>query len=498
MPLRKSSTVWAAVEDERKAANTPQKKWKQSYKGVSAALKSLGLQLVTSEEEFATLSIPIVDRGTHTGKNYGSRKIIVERDGVRSKLLTINTILSGGNSLLTPGERQQINLEVGVRASERTGKGLLTTNRAETIAIEELDSLIESAKVLDRAHILEFRAADVGYKLTACEDDNWVGEQVKTAIGETHACVFSHSSQALRVGNMLEVLKCGMTLTCIGLTRDRAVDVVWLFHGQDAVQMLQSFDTSQRFCPMLHLKFQLAKCNAFTQAISDKQYRFDVGQSKEECSRLLQRKVEIATTGIKRTLQFLNEDISQIASKDHWTEQLSFNLTRDACLRMGAVAERLHEDAYTLVDFRVSIARIQDKVRTRTYGNRHPGCHPYHPDKLDVLQVTCLDDSTVCAFPMRIVRNDKVESFFTVEELMKCFVSTRNIWKTNNAEFMHDFSTEEGARSYVAACEAAARVPPLTNQNFYQNMIDANQHEFGSRKQLQKRKADAELVRDAV
>lgn len=94
---------------------------------------------------------------------------------------------------------------------------------------------------------------------------------------------------------------------------------------------------------------------------------------------------------------------------------------------------------------------------------------------------------------MRIVRNDKVESFFTVDQLMKCFVSTRNIWKTTNAAFMHDLSTDEGAQSYVAACKAAAEVPPLTDQDFYQNMLDANQHLFGSKKQLQRRKA-AELA----
>lgn len=179
----------------------------------------------------------------------------------------------------------------------------------------------------------------------------------------------------------------------------------WIQSYNGVSAALESFDSKLRFSPMLHLKRTISKSNPFTLAYSDKQYRFDVGNNKEECSRLLQRKVEIVKVGQKRSLQFLNEDKSQILSQDHWTEQLSFNLNRNACLKMGVVAERLHQDAYTLVDFRVSSARIQDKVRTRTYGNRHPGCHPYHPDKLDVLQVTCLDDSTVCAFPMRIVRN---------------------------------------------------------------------------------------------
>ena len=36
-------------------------------------------------------------------------------------------------------------------------------------------------------------------------------------------------------------------------------------------------------------------------------------------------------------------------------------------------------------------------------------------------------------------------------------------------------------------------LPALTHQDFYQNMLNANQHLFGSKKQLQRRKA-AELA----
>lgn len=63
---------------------------------------------------------------------------------------------------------------------------------------------------------------------------------------------------------------------------------------------------------------------------------------------------------------------------------------------------------------------------------------------------------------------------------------------------MHDLSTEEGAKSYVAACEAAAQVPPLTDLDFYQNMLNANQHLFCSKKELKKRKAELAQLSDDV
>ena len=493
MPLRKASTVWAAIEQKRTASGMGQIEWRQSYEGVSAAFEYLGIKLMTSKREFDNLPIPMKDRGTHTGKDYGSRKVIVKRGFVDSVPTSIHSLLAGHNSLLTSEERQEIHNKIAEQHSSRTGKGLLTTNCGETSAIDDLDLLIESANILDRQHILEFRAADIAYKLKICVNNAWIGEQVKTAVASVNnECQFNHSGSRLNVKQMLEILNAGMVLTCIGLTQSRAVDVVWILHGPSAIDLLTRFDLSQRFSPILHLKIRLAAANQFTQAISDKQFRFDVGKSKKECARLLKRKIEIIKTGEKQSLQFWNEDKSQIPGKDHWTEQRSFNLTRSACAKMGVLAQRLHEDAYTLVDFRVSRARVQDKVRKRVYGNRHPGSHPYNPDEFDVLQVTCLEDGTAFVFPSRLVKDDKIESFFSDDQLMKCTVSTRNIWKTENAEYMHDLSTEEGAKSYVAACEAAAQIPPLTDRDFYQNMLNANQHLFCSKKELKKRKAEAQ------
>lgn len=58
-------------------------------------------------------------------------------------------------------------------------------------------------------------------------------------------------------------------------------------------------------------------------------------------------------------------------------------------------------------------------------------------------------------------------------------------------------NTEDGAMTYVAVCEAASKVPELTDRTFYSKMLEANEHMFGSAKQRKlkgdKKKAEAEL-----
>ena len=45
----------------------------------------------------------------------------------------------------------------------------------------------------------------------------------------------------LRVRIMLEILKAGMSLTCIGRARDNRIDTVWSSHDDRAEQMLESY-----------------------------------------------------------------------------------------------------------------------------------------------------------------------------------------------------------------------------------------------------------------
>lgn len=192
---------------------------------------------------------------------------------------------------------------------------------------------------------------------------------------------------------MKAILQHNMSLILIGSSFDGRLDVVWLFHGQDAFTNIQAFDDSLQVSPRLHLSTSLAAAKPFTQFITKPEYRFDIGKSRSECKRLLARKVEIVRTGHLNTLEFLNEDDSQVPGCNHRVEQAAFVLTREACASIGAMVTRIVNDGYGSVDFRVNPdsfnARLQDKVESNdSCGLRPQGRHPYNPDSVDILQIT--------------------------------------------------------------------------------------------------------------
>jgi len=51
----------------------------------------------------------------------------------------------------------------------------------------------------------------------------------------------------------------------------------------------------------------------------------------------------------------------------------------------------------------------------------------------------------------------------------------------------YNLKNEKDVRAYVTACEAAALVPILACRDFYKTMVNANQDNFCSKKQLKKR-----------
>ena len=63
----------------------------------------------------------------------------------------------------------------------------------------------------------------------------------------------------LRVNIMLEILKAGMSLTCIGRARDSRVDTVRLSHDDKAEQMLETYNENTAFRRVLHLKQRVCK-----------------------------------------------------------------------------------------------------------------------------------------------------------------------------------------------------------------------------------------------
>jgi hypothetical protein len=81
--------------------------------------------------------------------------------------------------------------------------------------------------------------------------------------------------------------------------------------------------------------------------------------------------------------------------------------------------------------------------------------------------------------------------------MTKCYC-IGNQWKENNAEIMCDLATEEGIKKYVKLCAEAKAIPPLSDQDFYKNMIEKNAEVFANeskkkrlaRQKLKKQKLD--------
>ena len=485
--LRKKSEVWQAVDDQRIALDMPKNQWKRSYEGICAALRHVGLDMVTTKEELAAIPVP---KG-HTGDNNMLRKIVVSRDGRVSVPTALEALLSGKCSLLTDAERKDIANNASQALVALRPKGVAICNDSESKAVDDLDELLQTCDHMQREHLDECRLADIAYcALDEKESAVYVSDQVKAALTDEQGRLHFHDKGgSLMVSGMIRILEARMSLTCIGKTVDDSVDVVWFFEGLDDISSLKAFKSTQGFSPQLHLKNK--SFNLFTTFINQPEYRFDVGASETERARLVQRKLLFARTGTKHTLLFLNEDDSQIPCKEHRVELLSMQVTRTACASVGAVVERCHANSYGKVDFNVNPAtfnaKIQDKSGKKDFRMRRHGKHPYNPDHMDVLQVTDIDKKIVYAMAMRVLQTDgTVSSYFSEAELFAEVVSFGVGWREAHSHFRYDMQTEAGAKSYVAACEAASRVPQLTDRAFYDNMIRDNADKFKTKRELKK------------
>lgn len=488
--MRTIADIWKAVEDQR-PADVSVIDWKRSYNGVKAGLKHVGFELLTSREQLDSMDVPLQGGGT-SGKAYSNRKVVVSRNRITSQPSRIHDLLNGNSGVLTEAERLSIYTSVGKVRSTTVPKGVAMPNHAESRAADELDALIDTQHVLKREHLLEHRLADIAYSFKDADPDYcvWLGNQIKHSIAnEAGRCHFNKGDTKLTISGMVEYLRAGLSLTCIGKTSEDKVDVVWYFCGDADVDWLLTFDSKQTFQPRLHLK--RASPNKFTIAYNATEHRFDVGKSAAECERLLQRKMSDVKGGKKYTLTFLNEDDSQIPSENHRIEHKAFALTRAACATAGVTVKHLHEDAYGPVDFRVAAtARVQDKVSSRRAVDlRHEGKHPYNPDMIDIFQITDIDRNQVYALSMRVTQEDgQVVSFFSEEDLMRRMLVLSAKWKEANKQHLYNLNDPAGIRGYINACTTASKIPQLTDKAFYSNMLATNKDMFGSEKQLQQRK----------
>lgn len=468
---RSVRSVWANVADEQKDSGVPEKKWKQSYDGVKAALKSIRLIMVTTREEFEKLKIPKTSDGRLA---YLHREITVSRDGIVSKPVRIVSLFTGNAALYTEDELNAVNREKSIKSIDRYKKGGPIHNKIESETIDRLDNLIDVKLYFKRQHLIEFRLCDIAYaKLQNDDDEIWIGEQIKTATATTQGrCVYS-----IQIDRMLSYLEKHINLVFIGSEREsKEVEVVWYFSGQQAIDMLKKFDRKQLFSPMLYPKRK--SNNQFTKAYSDTIFRYDVSDINER-KRLLKKKISVYNACKKLTINYLNSDPSQIPSFSHRVEEISYQVTKKACELLNVTVERHHNDAYSSVDFRVDgRVGVQDKVWGKTFVMKYPGNYPYNPDNIDILQITNIETSVVYAIPMRVESsNNKIKSTFTADELMKYSVNLCAKWQKKHHKYICDLSSHIGIKKYLEICKKAGKTPKLSDEEFYIRILQ----EFGSK-----------------
>lgn len=486
MVRRKVSDVWAAVNSD-KPANMNCFEWKQSYIGVSAALAHVGLVITTSQDEFDKLPIP-----EYKGdRRFAQRKIVVSRNGVKSPKTTIRDLLNGHASLPTPEELAASHAERGVILVNTRQKGTACSHAVEVKASEDLSHMLNLGELLRKVTLFEGRLADIAY----CQTEDDIASNVFVADQEKSACeseqgqlTFNANHTNITFQGMIDILQTGYSLTMIGRRRsDGLPDVVWLFFGESAITDLSSLSPTVPFAPRLHLKIKSSL--PATLLCNKPEYRFDIGKSETEIKRLQDRRIQIVREGTKHTLQFLNEDISQITSPNQKIEHKSFLLTRAACIQFECLIEHFAEDSYSLTDFRMDkTCRIQDKVGDEQITIRQPGGHPLNPDKIDIFQITNLNRRTVYAIPVRKFHESNVICQFDDIALMKTHWWFSVEWKNKYADFLFDMNDGESIQHYIRNCKAAAAVPPLTNTSFYNDLLEANKDSFHVAKRYPKKK----------
>jgi len=370
-------------------------------------MEYIGYILVTNKDEFDSMQIPLDKLGQ---KKFQNRKIVVTRDGIQSIPTIIQNLLSGKAGLLTQDERNIIQQQIIEDKKLQQPKGQKINNDKESFAINALDTLLQTEKYMDKHHLLEHRITDVAYGFKGA--NLYVADQVKTAYAKLNQVNFS-----VKVGEMIKILEKDMSLTCIVMKEDK-VDVVWFFQGNNAIDALNKFDKNKVLQPTCHSV--LKSENTFSVAMNDSMFRYNVGKSEQEIERLLQNKFMFVRLGVKHSIQYLNEDDTQIMCPFHRIEHQSFAMTRDACELINVNVKKYHEDNYGPVDFRMhGRIKIQDKSYKKHFVMRPRGRLPYNPDAFDIFQLSNLKTCEIYAIPMRTLVNDIVTSTFPQETLMK-------------------------------------------------------------------------------
>ena len=478
MTRRKLSDVWNAINNQ-KPSEYNYFQWKQSFLGVSAALASIGLVLKTSEAEFECLPVPEYDGD----RRFMERRVIVLRNGIESPPTPINNLLSGQSSLQTKEELAIKRRTQGEALAAYRMKGVACSHQVETKASTDVAKILNLNNYLQKITLFEGRLADQAY--CKIQDDTtqavFVADQEKSALETSQGqLAFKSRNTIITYGGMLKILQTGYSLTMIGRRKsDGQPDVIWLFFGSEAISALRALPATLTFAPRLHLKIKSS--NPATLICNNSSFRFEIGSSSKEIDRLLQRRVQIVEDGDKHSLDFLNDDLSQIPCPNGKTEHMSFMMTRAACHLLGAKIEHFAEDSYSRIDFRLDKkCRIQDKVTRDNLYLRSPGGYPINPDDADILQITDLKQQIVYAVPLRVEREDKIISYFTEDQLMKRSIWLSAAFKDQLLSYHFDMKQTDDIQGYINICEKAHQTPAISDQSFYLDIINKHAGKFGA------------------
>lgn len=475
MAPRKTSEIWNAVKDKC-PDGVDFTSWKSTYEGIKTALGYLGLELVTTKEEYEALETPKYKNGKTSNMH---KKIVASRNGIKSSPTQIGNLLSGRNSILTDGELKILRDKQSKIQKEKQPKGEIVYSNYEKKGIENLHNLLQMESELKAFHTLEFRRADVIY-CKANDDINgcvFAADQVKVAHeGSNGMFKFSHTNDGLRVKHIVDFLENNMSLTCIGMKKHCDVHVVWFFYGKEVIEILKMFDQEKYFLPRLYMKRKVSK--PLSVAINDPRFRYDVKQL-DECNRLKESKLRWVDMANKNTIQYYNEDDSQIVSFTHRIEQQSFNLIRNALMQIGKTMHRIHENNYTVTDFTIDDCRVQSKACDKDVMLRRPGKLPYNPDTFDIFQIVNIPTKTVIAIPTRKYDNHEVVSTFTAKELMTNGTIKISIaFKHRFSEYILDMEKVDDIMKYYKICQESKNIPFLSDKSFYDNLVNNNKDKF--------------------
>ena len=287
---------WDTV-DRQKPADMSMTDWKRCSARWRAALDTLGLELMMTDEDFAQLKGTIAE----------NKVPVTRKDTGEQRTVRLDHLLSGHTGLLTAEERTAGRARAGAKQRANKPKGQTVSNETERDAIDAIDALQGLLGLVQYfVHLLEHRRADVAYKAPEAPDA-YVADQVKSARVGTSGQLYFHIS----IGQMVDILRHGMSLTCIGMDATGTPRKVWFLVPTD-IDKLEVLPNSA-FQPRLVLTKK--SVNFVTKAMVE--FVYDLSQP-EEVARLREAKLAFVDAAPKASLAFWNEDRSQIPSDTHW------------------------------------------------------------------------------------------------------------------------------------------------------------------------------------